>query len=882
MFGRNLSGKLLTLVWLICFSLFAAIPAYATAWTYPSDTTSLVTGDTLQKTDTVSRADSAKKSPPLTLEHELVRHADDSIVQDLAHKKVYLWGNAEVTYGDIDLKAAYIAVNFNNNTIFARGVKDSTGKIVGMPVFKQGNETFQAKEITYNFVTRKGIVHDVRTKQSQGFLYSNLVKRMPNSSFNIKSGYFTTCDRQPPDYEFKFGKARVIPNKLIVTGPIYMELEGVPLPLALPFGIFPNNPKRKSGLIVPTYGESANRGFYLEGGGFFWYINDYVTLKITGDIYTGGSWRVAPVFNYRKRYKYSGSLSLSLGRNIINHKGDPDYHNTRDFRIGWTFSQDPTTHPSSHFSANVNIITSNFVKYNAVKPQTYLSNEFQSSIAYQKSWAGKYFLTLSASHRQNTKTHDVNVTLPELSFTVNRFYPFRRKNSISNNPLSNLSISYTMSAQNTINTKDSLLFSPNTFAHHMQNGIKQNIPVNIPFKLFKHFNLNVSLNMTDRIYFQSLRRYWVNDTSAAGGHTKTDTIPGFNNVFNYGLNASLTTKIYGLIHFKKGFLRAVRHVMTPSVGFSYVPDFGNEKWGYVGHYYNRLGERITYSKYENFLYGAPETQKVGNINFNIANSLEIKVRSKKDTVTGLKKIPLIQNFTISGNYDFAKDSVRMSHIYLSGRTTLWKGLTIHYSSSLDPYVTDSAGNDINKTLWQVNRRLFRMNNTAWNVSFNLSLSDKDFKKGKKKTEQEKTQREKALKKLPPQEANAIINHPNNYIDWGVSWSLNLNYNFTYTNVKNYVRQIWTPKKTLVQTLGVQGQVNITPNWKFTFQTGWDFTNNELSYTSISLYRNLHCWQMSFNWIPIGPRKSWNFTINVKAQFLKDLRLTKRKDFRDYY
>ncbi len=817
----------------------------------------------------------------MTLEANLIRHADDSIVQDIANRKVYLYGNAEVTYGDIDLKAAFIRVDFNNNTVYARGVKDSTGKVVGKPVFKQGDESFKTKDITYNFTTKKGIIHDVRTKQDQGFLHSNIVKRMPDNSVNVKTGYFTTCDRQPPDYEFKFGKARVIPQKMIITGPVYMEIEGVPVPLALPFGIFPNNPKRQSGFILPTYGESANRGFYLEGGGFFWAASDYFTLKVTGDIYTGGSWKVSPVLTYRKRYKYSGALSFSVAQNVINTIGDPDYSKTNDYRIRWTYHQDPKSHPNSSFSANVNIITSNYVKYNTVNVNTYLSNEFQSSVAYQKSWAGKYFLTASASHRQNTKTHAVQVTLPELTFTVNRFYPFRKKDGSSAGAFSNLSVSYSMAAKNTISTTDSMLFKPTTFSHDMENGILHKIPVSLPLKVLKYFTLSTSVNFTDRMYFSSLRKYWV-DTSATSGYTAVDTIPGFNNVFDFGVSTSLSTKIYGMLRFKKGFLRAVRHVMTPSVGFSYVPDFGDEKWGYTGHYYDSLGRPVTYSKYEGYVYGAPGTQKVGNINFSLANSLEVKVRSKKDTVTGLKKIPLIQNFTISGNYDFTRDSLRMSNLYLSGRTTLWKGLTVQYASVLNPYVTDSLGRSINKTEWQVNRRLFRVDNTSWNVSFNFNLSDKDFKKGKKKKNEKKAEEKKIPKGTPETEANDILNNPQNYVDWNVSWSLNLSYHFTYTNVKDFVNQVWTPKKTLVQTLGFSGQVNITPNWKFTFRSGWDFTNNQLSYTSVNLYRNLHCWEMRFSWIPIGPRKSWNFSINVKASILQDLKLTKKKDFRDSY
>lgn len=359
-----------------------------------------------------------------------------------------------------------------------------------------------------------------------------------------------------------------------------------------------------------------------------------------------------------------------------------------------------------------------------------------------------------------------------------------------------------------------------------------------------------------------------------------------------------------MLRFKKGFLRAVRHVMTPSVGFAYVPDFGNKRWGYTGRYFDARGNPVVYSKYDGFMYGAPGTRKVGDINFSLANSLEIKVRSRKDTITGLKKIPLIQNFTISGNYDFTKDSLRMSNLYLTGRTTLWKGITMQYSSMLYPYAADSLGNSINKTEWQVNHRLFRVNNTSWNLSFNFNLSNKDFNKGKKKNVKQVEEEKKILKGAPESEANNILNHPENYVNWNVSWSLNLSYHFTYSNTKDFMNQLWispntllqpfnermkpgnvtgwTPRRKLIQTLGFSGQINITPNWKFAFRSGWDFTDKQLSYTSVDLYRNLHCWEMRFSWIPIGPRKSWNFTINVKASILQDLKLTKKKDFRDNY
>ena len=847
--------------------------------------------DTLSKKDSISIDSVSLKNDTansINLEYKLKRHAEDSIVQNLKNKMVYLYGKAEINYGNINLKAAYISINFNNKTVFAKGIKDSTGKEIGIPVFKQGNETFKAKTLRYDFITKKGIIKDVVTKQGEGYLQGNKVKRMNDNSINIKNGFYTTCPLPNPDYEFKFTKARVIPNKLIVTGPVYMEIEGIPLPMALPFGIFPNNPKRKSGLILPSYGESANRGFYFQGLGYFWYINDYFTFKITGDLYTGGSWQVSPVISYRKRYKYSGNLSLGFARNVISTKGAPDYSSSRDFRIAWSHSQDAKARPNSTFSANVNIISSNYVKYNIVNVNDYLSNQFNSSVAYQRSWDGKYFLTVNASQSQNTLSHQVQVTLPQISFSVNRFYPFRKKNSTRKSVLSDLSISYNMNLQNTINATDSTFFQPETFLHHMQNGVIHNIPITLPLKVLKYFTLSTSVKITDRMYAKSLRQRWVNDSIIINGvkyysYAKTDTISGFNNLFDYSVSTSLSTKLYGMLKFKKGPVRAIRHVITPSIGFSYTPDFGNSSWGYTGRYVDSTGRVVTYSKYQGFVFGAPPMRKSGSINFTIANNLEIKVPSKKDTITGLKKIPLIENFTVSGNYNLAADSMAMSDIYLSGRTTLTKGLTIQYSGILSPYAVNSQGQAINKYQWQVNRRLLRMTNSTWNVGFNFSLSQKDFEK-KKKESKAKADSIPAQSQISqqPQNFNRLNEQGSRPVDWKVPWSFSFNYNFTYSNVRNFVNPIWSSKKTLIQTLGFNGQVSLTQNWKVSVMSGWDFTNNQLSYTSVQLNRNLHCWEMSFSWIPLGPRKSWFFTLRLKAALLKDLKLTKRKDFRDSY
>ncbi|MBN2616267.1 MAG: LPS-assembly protein LptD [Bacteroidales bacterium] len=880
------------MLWLLQFGVS---PAFSQPENNPISGSIRYNTDTLLVSDTVKKpaaqADTTQK--PIDLEHDLIRHAKDSIVQDLKNKMVYLYGDADITYGDINIKAAYISVDFNNNTLFAKGVKDSTGKVVGIPVFKQGDQSFKSKTLQYDFTSKKGIITDVRTEQGEGFLEGNTVKRMPDNSINIKGGYYTTCDNSPPDYEFRFGKARVIPNKLIVTGPVYMQIEGIPLPLALPFGIFPNNPTRKSGLIMPTFGESAKLGFYLQGGGYFWYINDHLTLKVTGDVYTGGSWKVAPVLTYKKRYKYSGALSLGIARNIISTKDSPDYSNTRSFNINWTYSQDTKAHPNSSFSANVNIMSSqNYVKYNTVSMDQYLSNQFNSSISYQKSWAGKYFLTVGATHSQNINQHIVSITLPNVTFSVNTFYPFQNKNNPgSGGPLSKLSVGYNLQMSNSVTATDSTFFMPDTLRRYMRNGIIQSIPISIPIKVLKYFTLSSSLNITDRIYAQSIRKNWITDSVSQDGltnygHVKTDTVMGFNNLIDYSISTSLSTKLYGMVQFKKGPVRAIRHVITPSVGFSYVPNFGDSKWGYTGQYTDGAGFVHTYSRFEGALYGAPPMQKSGSVNFSISNNLQIKVPSKKDTVTGLKTVPLIENFTVSGNYNLAKDSVRMSNIYLSGRTTLWKGLNIQYNGLLDIYAVDSAGRDINKTEWEINRKLFRMPSSTWNLSFNFSLSEKDFQK-KKKGQESKQQETGGMEgqKDPLQGEQTMMGGElgsNNEVNWKIPWSVNFSYNFTYTNTKSYLDQTVLANKRLIQTLQFGGQISITPKWKVSATSGWDFTNNQLSFTQMQIARDLHCWKMSFSWIPLGPRKSWNFTLQLKAQLLKDLKLTKTKDFRDNY
>ncbi len=805
----------------------------------------------------------------------------DSIDFDLVNKKVYMYNNAVINYGDINLKAAFIEIDFEKEEIYATGLPDSTGKEYGLPEFKQGDQQFKSKTMRYNYKSKKGLISKVITEDGSGYLHGETVKKMDNDEVNISRGSYTTCELEDhPHFEFRYNRSKVIPKKRIVTGPAYLTVEDVPTPLFIPFGWFPNKQGQRSGIILPTYGESAERGFYFEGLGYYQYINDYIDFKVVGDIYTMGSWAVRPSFRYKKRYKFTGSANFVYAINVTGVKETPDYSKKRDFRIQWNHRQDPKARPRSNFSADVNIVSSTLNRWNPSTTQDYLSNTFRSSIAYQTNWAGKYFLTINAAHDQNTQTRIVNVTLPELTFSVNRFNPFVSKKKVGPNKwYHNITMNYNMNAKNSVTAPDSVILTSEAL-NLMKNGIKHSMPISSPVKLLKYFNWTNSISLNDRMYFESYRKYELNDT------VYKDTINGFNNIFDFSFSSSLSTKVYGLVQFGKNFpLRAIRHVFTPSVSFSYRPDFSSDFWGYYDTYIDGEGDEVIYSKYEGAIYGGPPSGKSGAIGFSFANNLEMKVRSRKDTITGTKKMGLIDNFTINFSYDLARDSLKWSPVSLSGRTRLFKNFDISYRSSWDPYILDSTGKkNLNQTEWSVNRRLLRLKNTNWALSLNYRLNSKEFGKKKEEAKAAVPVMQQVKEDLPGTEAEIsdVADNPDEYIDWSIPWDLNISYSFSYNVVRNYPDYILKRTETIVQTLGVSGNVSITPKWKIGFMTGWDFEAADLSYTSINIYRDLHCWEMRFSWIPTGYQKSWNFSINAKASLLQDLKLNKKKDFRDNF
>ena len=834
-----------------------------------------------------------------TFETQVVRTAVDSVVQDMKSKIIYYYGDAVVKYDDITLEAKYLEFDLNTNVVTAKGLPDSLGKLQGTPKFTQDETKFDAQEMSYNFQTKKGIIHKVWTEESGGYIHGDKIKRMEDNTINIQSGGFTTCNHKDhPHFQFRFKKAKVIPDDMIVTGPVYLTIQDVPLPLGLPFAMFPNTKGQKSGVIIPTYGESANRGFYLENGGYYWAINQHYDFQLLGDIYTRGSWALKPTLRYNQRYKHNGSLALGFAVNKIGDEGAADFNKSTDFKVKWTHKQDPKAHPRHNFSADVNIISSNFNKYNATTSNEYLSNTFKSSIAYQTNFGGKVYLTLNASHSQNTITKQVTVSLPEMTLTVNRFYPFQSlKNKPSgwktlNKQISNLNLSYTMNAKNYVSGIDTLLFPSGWYDdlggwfNHLQgftqNGVKHSVPVNLPIKLFKHFTWTNSATFNDYMYFSQTQKYW----SEVDSLMHTDTLRGFYNLIDFNLSSNITTKLYGMVRFSKGPVRAVRHVFTPTIGITYRPDFSDPKWHVYNSYVDTNGQTQVYNMFTNALYGTPSQNRSGLLTYNFNNTLDMKIPSKSDTVTGMKNVTLLESLSFSGNYDLMQDSLNFSYMSVSARTTLFKKLKVTYSSVWDPYTVDSLGHRVNKFELLENHRLFHKNNSAWNFSLSWSFSQNDLKKwktgnGERTDFQDEIQKRAAGSEfVTTGELDDILGNPKSYIDWTTPWSLTLSYNLRHSTNVTYANYMGIKTNQIVQTLTVNGDVNFSPKWKVGFSTGWDFTNHGLSYTSLNIYRDLHCWEMRFNWIPIGNYKSWNFTINVKAQALQDLKLTKKKDYRD--
>ncbi len=803
--------------------------------------------------DSLSADSSANKKKPF-LETAIEYNADDSVTFSLTGQKVYLTNNAFVKYGATELRAYYIELDIAKKEAFAYGIKDSTGTFIHTPEFKDGAEEFTCKELKYNFETGKGLVNEVITEQESGYVHSELTKRMDENTFFLKNGKYTTCDHPHPHFYVRMTKAKMIKDDKIVSGPLHMVLEDVPLPIGLPFGFFPFSSKYSSGILLPSYGEEQRRGFNLRGGGYYWAINDYVDLAIRGDVFSNGSWGGYLESKYKKRYKYSGSLATEYHRNKNSDKGLEDYSEVKDFAVRWTHTQDAKANPYRTFSASVNFSTSENDRNNSLDINKIVNNQKQSSISYSKKWPGSPFsLNGSLRHSQNSRDTTIALTLPSLALNMTQIYPFRSKGKSSNLKwYDKIGVSYTSKMENRVNIKEKELMS-SSLTKDWKNGYQHSIPVTTNFKLTRDLTLSPTLNYQGVLYTRSIRRHWDETLNDNKGGTVDDTIQGFQYAHNYSTSASLSLspKIYGMYTFKKtSKIEAIRHVMTPSISVSYTPEIGVDRDKYY-RTYQKDGQDIEYSIFDGSLYGTPTGAKEsGSINLSLDNNIEAKVRTANDTTGNedFKKVKLLESLKFSTSYNMFADSLNWSNIGMSGRTKIFNNkLDLNFNSTIDPYALNA--NNI-----KINEFGPRLTNASIRVGFRLASNDfkgdaEEESKGEGKQEQIQ------------------------YVQFDVPWSFSLDYGWTYSKP--------TVKSNVTQTVGLRGDFSLTPKWKINFTTGYDFANKAITATQFFLTRDLHCWQMTFSTVPFGPFQNYNFRINVKSSVLQDLKYEKKKNWRDY-
>ncbi len=848
---------------------------------------------------TTSKAQSKPKAP--LLDSEVKYSAKDSTLFNMG--KVFLFGEASVSYKDILLTAHYIELDLDSSLAFAAGTKDSLGIETGLPVFKDKGGEYTMRKMRYNFKTEKAIIEHVVTTQGEGFIVSEVAKKNSDNTYFLKDGRYTTCDHHDcPHFYINMTKAKVIPGKKVITGPAYLVLEDVKIfPLFIPFAFVPSTRSYSSGFLMPSYGEESNRGFFLRDGGYYWAANDYFDLAVTGDIYANSSWGLRMDSRYKVLYKFSGNFSAQKITNIFSEKDLPDYSKSNDFSLNWTHSQDSKANPYSTFSASVNYSTSSFDKNNVgsiINPEILATNTKRSSINYSRRFPEKpYNLNFSLQHSQNSRDTTIDLTIPDLTFTVNRIFPFKPKNKIGSKEAwyENISLSYTGNTRNSITSKESELKNA-SIAKDWKNGVKHTIPVSMNLKLLKYFTLTPNFNYTERWYFKSITQEYDEE---AGVVVRKDTTAGFYRVYDYSYGVGTSTKLYTFYKpSRKLFgdkIEAIRHVMTPSASFSYRPDFGNPKYGYYDwfEYYNERTDEVvnySYSYYDGSIFGVPGKGESGSLGLNLGNSLEMKIKSDKDS-TGFKKIGILESLNFSTSYNFLADSLKWSRITMSGRTKIF-GTSISFGATFDPYVLDTLPKGqvvrMDRFEWSQNRRLARLESA--NLSFGFNFGSDNFKKKKEGESPPGQGSNNQVNNMGPEGINnqqggintppAIEETDDGYVKFDIPWSISLNYNMRIIPDSKFDKEKMAYPFKFTADVNLSGRVTLTPKWDINMSTGYNFEQKEISHTNLRISRNLHCWNMSFNMVPIGRYKSFFFSIAVNSSLLRDLKYEKRSNPRD--
>lgn len=842
--------------------------------------------DSLRVADSTSRADSLFLLDKSSLTRPAFSGAKDSIRQDFSNgqRKMYYWGDVEVSYENIKLKADYMEYDMSTGTVYARGTYDSLAQEwKGQPEMTQGSQTFNMEEVRYNFNTRKARITNMITKEDDGILHGKNIKMMPDKSINITKGKYTVCDLEHPHYYLKLSSAKVVtkPSQKTVFGPAHLVVEDVDLPIGIPFGFIPKRPDRATGLLMPSFGEENARGFYLRDAGMYFVLGDYFDMSLTGDYYTLGSWAANLNSRYMVKYKFTGNLAVNYSVDQTGEKGSTDFFQSKNFGVRWSHSQDSKAHPGTSFSASVNFSSPSNSRYNSHSVSEALQNQISSSISYSKNWNGKFNLSVNALHSQNSRDSSYTFTLPNITFSVSTFYPFKIKNRVGKERFyEKFALGYNTSIQNKINFKASEFGEPG-FIDKFQNGVAHNFSIKLPdFTLFKYLNVAPNVSYGMNWFFRKSEAYFDPETNSV----KTEMgkqFGTFGATHNYSGSLSMSTRIYGMYNFGKYHkIQALRHVVSPSVSMSFSPEKGKAFNGWrTFNYVDTLGvqKSYDYNIYQGQINSAPGKGKSATMSISLGNNLEAKVRDMKDTTgTGSKKVKILDQFNFSTGYNFLADSLKMNNVGLSMSTSIFGKLGINGNMNFDPYAINERGQRVNKYNLLETGVPLRLTNVSTSVSY--SLSGKGTVKGNDGSKS--SGGDGGGSGNPADYYRRIYYHPltGEYIPGGwlyytnpnVPWSLNFNYSFSMSRSYNYANNQLSKKDNYTQTLGVQGNIQLTPKMSVQAQSGWDFTAMKMTTTQFSFRYDLHCFNISVSWVPSGMYQSYSFLISANAAALADL------------
>ncbi len=830
----------------------------------------------LKKNSAVVVNDSIKKDsivkPIEFLESTVFHKALDYELNDYVKNTAMLYNKAELKFGEISINAGIITIDYKNNLAYAKGILDSVGVYTQLPQFKQGNQESNQDSMLYNFKNKKAIIWGLKTEQQGVYISGIQSKKVNDSTHYIKRAQFTTSNKPRPDYYIQTSKVKVVPGKKVVAGISNLVIADVPTPLFLPFAYFPITKGRSSGILFPTWGQNSNQGYFLQNGGYYMAINDYIDLALIGDIYTNGSWGFRAESNYAKRYRYTGNLSTRFENLINSERGFPEYSKASNFNIRWTHSQDTHASPNSRFSASVNFGSSQFFRQslNEFSTPLFLTNTFNSSISYQKKFVGTPFnLSSSITLQQNTNTKLIDMSFPSLQLSMDRIYPFAPKSGIKKNALQNLGLTYNLSSDYKIKTKDDDFFKKAMF-NNARSGIQHNLSTSTNLKLFKYFTVSPSASFKEVWYFDAIEKHY--DESRAV--VVTDTLSRFKSFNEYSTSVSLSTTLYGTFNFKKGRLQAIRHTLTPNISFNYKPDFS---FYYKDYQASADPTDIRkYNPYQNGIYGSPSGGLSESIGFSLNSVLEAKVMPKDSADAKAKKISILNNLTFQTSYNIAADSLKWSPVSMNAGTQLFNNkLGLNLNAILDPYAIDQNGKVFNKFNIENGGGLFRL--TSAGISMNYNITSDMFSKDKSKTTSNKQQNDNFF--------GSDINTTNSEDDVAddsktikktaelynseIPWKFSLRYSVNYSN--NIGQHEITS-----QSVQISGSVDLTPKFSVGINSGYDFKEKGITYTQLLFSRDLDSWKLTFNWVPLGNRSTYYFYIGVKASVFSDLKWDKRQ------